>query len=338
MALKSRLFAGDQRLQAAAQDNAAHVLPGTVGLHVGRIQRALFLLDDALIAPQELRHAQYGQTTARAVLAYKRARSIVNHAYQNVADDIVGVMTMAALDAELCRRELATTKSRGCSDCAGAGGRSAYRGVRFDAAVGAKTAGAPSARIRAFPATLNVVMMWTTGAMQHQGSAASRRWRYFERASELMAIYGQRFGIVASVGEIPTTLSIDPGSRSDAFKVRSAAEKVMPGNADALRIIACPFERTAKPYYALTEGGSVDGATFRDFILLNSNALRDDQCTVLHEMVHAASRRDGAETRLVDRWKHDRDATSIYSEGHMRSQYLAEHAQLISEAYFASRA
>jgi hypothetical protein len=43
----------------------------------------------------------YGHRTAAAVLAYKRARNIVNHKYQTQADNIVGKMTIAAFDREL---------------------------------------------------------------------------------------------------------------------------------------------------------------------------------------------------------------------------------------------
>src|SRR5262249_41293895 len=39
--------------------------------------------------------------TAAAVLAYKRKRNIVNRTYQAQADNIVGKMTMAALDREM---------------------------------------------------------------------------------------------------------------------------------------------------------------------------------------------------------------------------------------------
>ena len=45
--------------------------------------------------------------TQQAVLNYKRARSIINYAYQTQADAIVGNMTIAALDDEVpCVPEL----------------------------------------------------------------------------------------------------------------------------------------------------------------------------------------------------------------------------------------
>jgi len=335
MTLKSRLFAGIRPLEDAADDNAAHVLPGAAGDHVGRIQQALFLLDGALIAPHELRTRHYGPGTARAVLDYKRKRNIVNHAYQQAADDIVGVMTMAALDTELLRRDWRGTRSRGCGDCAGGGSMPVAHGARLPrlnleraAAAGAEP------QSRRFPAVLSVVVMWTTAALRHPDSAQSRRWRYFERAAELMSLYGQRFEMIPSAAEVPATALVSPLMPSDFINLRKVSEKVMPGMPNVLRIIVCPFEKADEPYYGLTAGGKREGSEFREFIVLKSNATREDQCTVLHEMMHAAARADDKET-VIDRWKHDGDTTSLYSEGSNRSQYLPIQAQAISEAYFA---
>src|SRR3990170_7950091 len=100
MPLKSKLFAGDAKLEAAAVSDPAHIVPGAAGAHVGKIQAALIVLDRALIAANELAKTLYGPSTADAVLAFKRKRNIINPAYQTKADNIVGKMTMAALDAE----------------------------------------------------------------------------------------------------------------------------------------------------------------------------------------------------------------------------------------------
>lgn len=101
MALKSALFAGDPKLEAAAQIDAQHIAPGARGPHVAKIQTALIQLDSARIAVDEA----YGPATASAVLAYKQKRDIVNRKYQTTADNIVGVMTMAALDDEMAKAE-----------------------------------------------------------------------------------------------------------------------------------------------------------------------------------------------------------------------------------------
>jgi peptidoglycan hydrolase-like protein with peptidoglycan-binding domain len=105
MPLVSYLFRGDQRLQTTLISDPAHVTPGSSGPHVGKIQVALMDLDNATIAAGELQSKTYGPTTAQAVLAYKRARKIINVSYQTAADNIVGKMTIAALDKEMAAKQ-----------------------------------------------------------------------------------------------------------------------------------------------------------------------------------------------------------------------------------------
>ena len=71
------------------------------------IQDAVILLDGATIDDAELAGQRYGQSTANAVLAYKKRRRIINPAYQATADNIVGKMTIASLDDEMFIRETA---------------------------------------------------------------------------------------------------------------------------------------------------------------------------------------------------------------------------------------
>lgn len=104
-ALTSNLFRGDKQLEAAAVSNPAHVVPGAVGPHVAKIQKALIEIDGATIDPGELRDQRYGPSTANAVLSYKQKRDIVNRSYQTKADNIVGIMTIASLDREMRARE-----------------------------------------------------------------------------------------------------------------------------------------------------------------------------------------------------------------------------------------
>jgi hypothetical protein len=105
MALRSKLFANDRALEACATQDSAHVTTGAVGSHVAKIQTALRLLDGAQIDGAELSGKRYGRSTAAAVLAYKTKRGIINRAYQSKPDDIVGKMTIAALDQEMFARE-----------------------------------------------------------------------------------------------------------------------------------------------------------------------------------------------------------------------------------------
>jgi len=105
MPLRSRLFAGDRRLEACLVDDKAHLTQGTRGDFVSKVHTALFLVDGLNVDAAELRAQLYGRSTAQAVLAYKRKRHIVNPAYQHTEDDIVGKMTVASLDNEVALRE-----------------------------------------------------------------------------------------------------------------------------------------------------------------------------------------------------------------------------------------
>jgi peptidoglycan hydrolase-like protein with peptidoglycan-binding domain len=101
MALQSKLFAGDPKLEAAAVSDPAHIFQGARGEFVRKIQLALIWLDGADIAADGI----FGPKTAAAVLAFKQKRDIVNRSYQSQADNIVGKMTMAALDQEIVEFE-----------------------------------------------------------------------------------------------------------------------------------------------------------------------------------------------------------------------------------------
>lgn len=101
MALTSTWFANNARCQQCALVDAQHIQRGDAGLHVFLVQHALLMLDASAIAGTELDAWSYGPSTAAAVLRYKQARDIVNRTYQKQADDIVGKMTIASLDAEM---------------------------------------------------------------------------------------------------------------------------------------------------------------------------------------------------------------------------------------------
>jgi peptidoglycan hydrolase-like protein with peptidoglycan-binding domain len=97
MPLQSILFRDDAKLKAAEVSDPAHITPGQRGEHVAKIQMALNVLDSANLNAD----GSYGPRTADAVLAYKRKRNVVNPSYQAKADNIVGRMTIAAMDREL---------------------------------------------------------------------------------------------------------------------------------------------------------------------------------------------------------------------------------------------
>jgi hypothetical protein len=101
MPLQSPQFAGDARLNAALIDDASHVTPGSVGAHVLKIQLALEMLEQIEIPSDEKDSFTYGPATADAVLHYKSIRRIINFAIQQDADNIVGKLTIKAMDDEL---------------------------------------------------------------------------------------------------------------------------------------------------------------------------------------------------------------------------------------------
>jgi hypothetical protein len=105
MALISNLFRENERLQRTLATDSAHVISGESGEHVERIQIAVMDLTILTIAENELLTKTYGQSTAAAVLAFKRARKIINRSYQTTEDNIVGKMTIAALDNEMFQKQ-----------------------------------------------------------------------------------------------------------------------------------------------------------------------------------------------------------------------------------------
>jgi hypothetical protein len=100
--LKSRLFRDIDRLQDCAERDVAHVMfktPRERGAHVRAIHKALEVLDGANIKAAEISAEEYGEDTAKAVLAYKEKRGI-RRAGQPVADNIVGTGTIRKMDEE----------------------------------------------------------------------------------------------------------------------------------------------------------------------------------------------------------------------------------------------
>jgi hypothetical protein len=105
--LVSKLFRANKRLQDCLTSDSAHVTPGSRGQHVALIQYAVLALESGEISGVEIQGQTYGPTTARTVLAYKTRRKIINKAYQQAPDNIVGRMTIAALDFDMVLAEFA---------------------------------------------------------------------------------------------------------------------------------------------------------------------------------------------------------------------------------------
>jgi hypothetical protein len=109
-------LAGDERLEACLVQDSAHLTRGTRGEFVAKVQAALIFIDGLQIDDKELDSHTYGPSTAAAVLAFKKKRKIINQSYQKTEDDIVGKMTIKALDDELLAAEAPTPAAprRGC--------------------------------------------------------------------------------------------------------------------------------------------------------------------------------------------------------------------------------
>ena len=99
--LTSKMLSQNERLLKCEVEDSAHVKIGDSGDHVKRIQQALLRIDNARIDDGELLTSMYGNTTATAVLNYKKKRNIVNYAYQAQPDNIVGKMTIKRLDEDI---------------------------------------------------------------------------------------------------------------------------------------------------------------------------------------------------------------------------------------------
>lgn len=112
MPLKSTHFTRPQRIQRL-EDCLIHdhwhiklKIPYEKGLHVSKIQEALFLLMNDVNLGDELGSEIYGPQTAAAVQRYKETHRppIINTAYQSRADNIVGKMTIQWLDEDMANR------------------------------------------------------------------------------------------------------------------------------------------------------------------------------------------------------------------------------------------
>ncbi|WP_343714760.1 peptidoglycan-binding domain-containing protein [Inquilinus sp.] len=104
MPLVSKLFRGDPKLEACLVSDPAHVTPGSIGPHVGKIQTALSAVGRIAISPGEKAQTLYGPTTVDAVVAFKTQWRILQ-SYQQTPDDIVGKRTLQKLDQLMAERE-----------------------------------------------------------------------------------------------------------------------------------------------------------------------------------------------------------------------------------------
>ena len=111
MPLKSYIFAKDPVFEKCLADHAAHIVPGSRGQHVRKIQGAIEAIDGTPFDENEWSTMTYGPVTAKSVLDYKIARDIINRNYQQSADNVVGKMTIERLDEDMTALETSAKDS-----------------------------------------------------------------------------------------------------------------------------------------------------------------------------------------------------------------------------------
>lgn len=98
--LKCRLFTTppNLKLELCANEDRGHVTPGATGAHVKLIQIALNNLAGVFLAIDGI----YGPKTAAAVVKFKEAQKPpLRQTWQGLADNIVGIRTIKALDEQM---------------------------------------------------------------------------------------------------------------------------------------------------------------------------------------------------------------------------------------------
>ncbi|MEO8050260.1 MAG: hypothetical protein ABI833_07565 [Acidobacteriota bacterium] len=297
MALLSNLFRGNRALEACALQDSAHITHGATGDHVAKIQFALFSLDGLTIDRTDLVFQQYGRSTAAAVLAYKKRRQIINQTYQSTPDDIVGKMTIAALDKEMRLRELIPKPPGDCVlTPTGAAGPLSFapstpnlsqRGLSL---AGAKTANTLAPR--QLGGVVQVFFQITLRAATENGYPLSAN---IERARDCLFDHGITLSVAIRNGFADTIQFSAPIIASEGEpvdnvdEIRKASEDVRPGLPGIFRVIVCQM------------AGDHAGDTFRNrviggrivppFALLNSQIIDRAHSTLIHEMIHASKGR-----------------------------------------------
>ena len=321
VSLKSNLFRGDQSLEACLVNDSAHLTPGTRGKHVPKVQRALIILDGALIDVAEVTGGVYGATTAKAVLDYKSSRRIINFSYQSQPDNIVGKMTIASLD-----REMAVAESRppltSCLNESRPGSGSGGNGSTRSSVVGDS---APVGLTRLRVEFQNAI---TPSFGVDRGRPLLL---LIARANLLLAPHGMAIDFRPRLKAFPFAITITPEVASDAQGLRRAAEKADAGTPGVLRIIFCDFDGPEKLKTTGFSAGprvGIDG--FPNFVVLNPLISHPDHGTLLHEMVHACN----DNLMFFGTLGHDTDPTSVFSHALDRPILRKEHADLLRVSFF----
>jgi hypothetical protein len=305
------MFRGDKQLEACELNDQAHLTLGARGEHVAKVQMALFALDRSKIDRQELLSHVYGSSTARAVLAFKTQRQIINTSYQSKPDDIVGKMTIARLDREMFLLESANRPPGECAIAPSGGAVAIQPGSAANVAFGltaqrAGVTGGPDEKKPRLNRALRIYCSITKRAALDTGFPLRAQ---IEKARDLLAEFGLTLFVEFAPGSgtsFADTIDFPFGQvgSEEIPLLRKASEDTRPGFPNILRVIVCPRavnEGPGETFRNVTVGGVV----FPPFIVLNSTTTSRDSATLLHEMIHAA------QSRPVP---HDGDKFSVFFE------------------------
>ena len=321
MPLRSRLLSGDSRLEDCLVKDQAHLTIGTVGPFVRKVQQAVAMLTGVSASQDDIAQSRYGQSTADAVLAYKRSRNIINFSYQRTADNVVGKMTIKSLDDEMVRMEAAPPQP-GCGDpVTGLAPRRSGPPEVGQRGGGPLLGFAVSDVSSGLPSLIRVSWQISTLGEKSNGRRLASQVEACNKIlpNDLMITeVGPPLGsvkafeyneVVPVVGEAPV-----------AGLVRAAA-KARSGSPTELRVIVHPLT-DSKPTYGITKYGPYDGEHLGTAVILNASLQRNDNLTLLHEIIHA--------TGLLF---HDSepggvfDQTSVFSTNEGRDHIRPDHAE-----------
>jgi hypothetical protein len=312
MGLSSRLFQGNIALEACAVKDSAHILMGAKGEHVAKIQFALFRLDKSTIDRNELIAQAYGKSTAAAVLQYKKKRAIINRSYQSSADNIVGKMTIAALDREYRGIERLLPV---LGDCALSPPKAiAPQFVQSTAVLDPKAPGAsanvqqlrgrtaPGQNEKTVPLnSLVSIYVSQTTASRLDGFPIARQ---VDFARDTLFEHGITLSLVFSTPAVDTIAFNDNLLFEDnLMQLRKMSEDIRPGFPQVLRVIIC---RMAAHFGDTKRDVVIGNKVVKPFCLLNSQERDPNDTTLLHEMIHAS----------LDRPDHDSEPNSVFFDNH----------------------
>jgi hypothetical protein len=346
--LISRLFRDDPRLQACLVDDTAHLTPGTQGRPVAKVQMALLALDWLRIDSGEIRSQTYGPSTASAVLSFKTRRGIINYTYQRSADNIVGKMTIAAIDSEMVIWEKASRRLDICSCCPAAEVIPPGVGSRFfasevnlptsSAAFAATPVTGPSKAPKQFNKTLHIYLTVSRKTVREGGFNFQP---LVDFADDKLKKYGVKIAVDFSSASSPDIIEFVDSLvlDEDIALARQACENKHPGAPGTLRVMA--FHRGINsPPGETFRNVSVGGVTFKTFIILNSNLTTStsplDNNVLIHEMIHASHAKIENHDPELESVFYKFARTQKEANEPARAILKENRAQELSNAYFAT--